>query len=340
MEEVAALPNTVGSVLDPVISLRRTFQLKPEAAISIDFVTGIARDRHGALAVAEKDRVPQPITISLEVAGSQLTPPELEHAELDIYGQLASALIYPSSVYRSAPEILDQNRLGPDALWRHGISGDLPIALLRILDAGKSATNFELTKQLLQAHAYWGKQGLAADLIILIEQTSPAGQELVDRIESFVASRLHADALEKPGGIFIRHLNQLTPEENLLFEAVARVVLTDQGGTLAEQLKKQPITGRDELPSRGQAKSGSQPIGERENVPGLTDERELIPTGSLFNNGIGGFFSRWRGYFVKFAPRPATPPPFGDRSHHTSFRAAWLCTLDRHYSARNTTSLP
>ncbi len=319
MEDMPALSNTVGSVLDPVISLRRTFQLMPEAPISVDFVTGIAPDRHAALALAEKYGVPQPIAISLELAGSQLTPPELEHAELDIYGQLASALIYPSSVYRSAPEILAQNRLGPDALWRHGVSGDLPIALLRILDASKSATNFELTKQLLQAHVYWRKQGLATDLIILIEQTSPAGQELVDRIESFVASRLHADALEKPGGIFIRHLNQLTPEENLLFAAVARVVLTDQGGTLAEQLKKQPITGRDELPSRGQAKSGSQPIGERENVPGLTDERELIPTGSLFNNGIGGFTPDGREYVINLPPGATTPAPWVNVLTNPSF---------------------
>jgi len=312
MEEMSALSNMVGSVLDPVISLRRTFQLMPEAAISIDFVTGIAPDRHGALALAEKYRVPQPITISLELAGSQLTPPELEHAELDIYGQLASALIYPSSVYRSAPEILAQNRLGPDALWRHGISGDLPIALLRILDAGKSATNFELTKQLLQAHAYWHKQGLAVDLIILIEQTSPAGQELVDRIESFVASRLHADALEKPGGIFIRHLNQLTPEENLLFAAVARVVLTDQGGTLAGQLNKQPQTA----PKRS---DGDPHIRGQENAPGSTDQRELTPTGSLFNNGIGGFTPDGREYVINLPPGATTPVPWVNVLANPSF---------------------
>jgi cyclic beta-1,2-glucan synthetase len=312
MEERSALSNTVGSVLDPVISLRRTFQLMPQAAISVDFVTGIAPDRHAALALAEKYRVPQPVAISLELAGSQLTPPELEHAELDIYGQLASALIYSSNVYRSAPEILAQNRLGPDALWRHGISGDFPIALLRILDASKSATNFELIKQLLQAHVYWRKQGLATDLIILIEQTSPAGQELVDRIESFVSSRLHADALEKPGGIFIRHLNQLTPEENLLFAAVARVVLTDQGGTLAEQLNKQPLTA----PKRSE--SGPH-IRGKEIAPGSTDERELTATGSLFNNGIGGFTPDGREYVINLAPGATTPAPWVNVLANPSF---------------------
>jgi cyclic beta-1,2-glucan synthetase len=310
MQGDSTLSNTVGSVLDPVISLRRTFQLGSEAAICVDFVIGLASDRHAALALAEKYRSPQPIAVSQELAESQLTPPELEDAELDIYGQLASALIYPRSAYRSAPEVLAQNKLGPNALWRHGISGDLPIALLRIPNASESSTNFDLTKQLLQAHAYWRRQGLAVDLIILIEKTSDACQALIDRIESFIASRLQTDVLEKPGGIFIRHLEQLSTEEHLLFRSVARIVLTDQSGTLAEQLNKKVVSGSDGVPliRRRETGRGSSP-----------DERELIPTGSLFNNGIGGFTPDGREYFIHLQPGFTTPAPWVNVLANPSF---------------------
>jgi cyclic beta-1,2-glucan synthetase len=309
MQEVTPLSNTIGSVLDPVISLRNTFQLGPEASISIDFVTGLASDRHAALALAEKYRSPQPIAVSQELAESQLAPPELEDAELDIFGQLASALIYPSSAYRAAPELIAQNKLGPNALWRHGISGDLPIALLRILGTAESASQarplqFDLVKQLIQAHAYWHKQGLAADLIILVEQTSDSSQELIDRIESFIASRLQTHPLEKRGGILIRHLAQLTPEEHLLFQAVARVVLTNQDGTLPEQLSKQTkVAGGHELPL----------IRGRENEGPNSDAQELIPTGRLlFNNGVGGFTPDGREYVINLEPGVNTPVPWGN----------------------------
>jgi cellobiose phosphorylase len=313
MQKGSQLSNTVGSVLDPVISLRRTFQLPPETSISVDFVTGLAPDRHSALALAEKYRAPQPIAVSQEQAESQLAPPELEHAALDTYAQLASALVYPSSAYRAAPEVLARNRLGPNALWRLGISGDLPIALLRILGASASqarplqeggtsegSIDFDLVKQLIQAHTYWHKQGLAADLIILIEQTSDACQELIDRIESFIASRLQTHPLEKPGGILIRHLGQLTPEEHLLFQSVARVVLTNQDGTLAEQLNKQ--AGSD----------GSPLIRGRENESGSNSgEQELIPTEALlFNNGVGGFRLDGREYVINLEPGVTTPVPW------------------------------
>jgi cyclic beta-1,2-glucan synthetase len=303
MQKGSRLSNTVGSVLDPVISLRRTLQLSPQASISVDFVTGLAPDRHTALALAEKYRAPQPIGVSQELAESQLAPPELEDAELDIFGQLASALIYPSSTFRTAPEVLAQNRLGPNALWRHGISGDLPIALVRILST--SSLNFGLIKQLIQAHAYWRKQGLATDLIILIEQTSDLSQELNDRIESLLTTRLRTETLEKPGGIFVRHLGQLSPEDHVLFQSVARVVLTDQGGTLKEQLARQAKTAsRDELPL----------IRDRENLPGRnSDEQQLIPTDAmLFDNGAGGFTPDGREYVIALEPGVTTPAPWAN----------------------------
>jgi len=300
MQKGSALSNTVGSVLDPVISLRRTFQLAAGGSVSVDLVTGLAPDRQAALALANKYRSPQSRAVSQEAAENQSAPPELE--DLDIYGQLASALIYPSSPFRTPPEVLAQNRLGPNALWRHGISGDLPIALLRISGASTSSPTFELLKQSIQAHAYWRKQGLAADLIILIEQTSDSRQELNDRIQTL----LQAETLEKPGGIFVRHLGQLSSEEHVLFQSVARIVLTDQEGTLKEQLNK---PGRDELAL----------IRDRESLPGSkSDERELIPTdasipaegASLFNNGAGGFTADGREYVITLEPGVTTPVPW------------------------------
>ena len=267
-------------------------------------MTGVAPDRHAALALAEKYRAPQPIAVSQELAESQLAPPELEDAELDLYGQLASALIYPRSTFRAPPEVLAQNKLGPNALWRQGISGDLPIALVRVLSASEGSINFELVKQLIQAHAYWHKQGLAADLIILIEETSAACQELIDRIESFIASRLQTQPLEKPGGIFIRHLGQLTPEEHLLFQAVARVVLTNRRAepelssvpldeasrTLGAGVTSDPrILGRDKREVEGIATRA-----ERSSPP---NEQPL-----LFNNGVGGFTSDGREYVINLTP--------------------------------------
>ena len=63
-------------------------------------------------------------------------------------------------------------------MWAFGISGDLPILLMRITDVHR----IELVKQVLQAHAYWREKGLEVDLVILNEDFSGYRQVLQDQI--------------------------------------------------------------------------------------------------------------------------------------------------------------
>src|SRR5262249_22504949 len=54
MQDVSPLSNTVGSVLDPIVSLRRSFGLAPNQTVSVDFVLGVTESREAAVALAEK----------------------------------------------------------------------------------------------------------------------------------------------------------------------------------------------------------------------------------------------------------------------------------------------
>ena len=54
MQSMSPLSNTVGSVLDPIISLRRTVSLPPHGTAIIDLVLGVTESREAALAHVEK----------------------------------------------------------------------------------------------------------------------------------------------------------------------------------------------------------------------------------------------------------------------------------------------
>src|SRR6185436_9565049 len=158
-------------------------------------------------------------------------------ADAQLYGRLASALIYSDPARRASPTILRNNRLGQSGLWSYGISGDAPIVLLRISDTGK----IDLVRQLIRAHSYWRMKGLTVELVILNEDVSVYRQSLQDQITSLISSGLEAQMLDKPGGIFVRRLEQIPNEDRVLLQAVARVVLDDENGTLAEQLQQQRV---------------------------------------------------------------------------------------------------
>ena len=95
--------------------------------------------------------------------------------------------------------MIARNRRGQSGLWGYGISGDLPIVLLR--DRATRA-KIDLVRQLVQAHAYWRLKGLAVDLVIWNEDHSGYRQVLQDQIMGVIASGAEA----QPGRPARRHL--------------------------------------------------------------------------------------------------------------------------------------
>jgi cellobiose phosphorylase len=209
---------------------------------------------------------------------------------------MASALIYANPARRATPGVLLSNRRGQSGLWSYGISGDTPIVLLRISDAAK----IEIVQKLIQAHSYWRMKGLAVDLVILNEDVSVYRQPLHDQIISLIASGIEAQMMDKPGGIFVRRLEQVANEDRILLQSVARLVLTDELGTLAEQLER-PANPEPLIPALTPSRSYFRDAREFEPLP----NREL-----LFHNGFGGFTPDGREYVITLAPDQMTPLPW------------------------------
>jgi cyclic beta-1,2-glucan synthetase len=78
------------------------------------------------------------------------------------FQQLASHLLFPNPLLRPPEDRIEKNCKGQSGLWPYGISGDLPIALVTIADT----RDISLVRQMLQAHTYWRRHGLMADLPI------------------------------------------------------------------------------------------------------------------------------------------------------------------------------
>ena len=83
------------------------------------------------------------------------------------------------------PSVLLRNRRGQSGLWGYAISGDLPIVLLQISDAG----SIELVRQLVQAHAWWRLKGLAVDLVIWNEERDVYRQRLQEQILGLIVEQ-------------------------------------------------------------------------------------------------------------------------------------------------------
>ena len=281
--EQSKLSDSQGAVLDPIVAIRQTVVLEPGERAKIVIVTGIAETQETARALIEKYSDPRLAERVFEMAWthSQVTLRQLNSNETEAqqFARLAASVIYPHRQLRADPAILAKNRRGQSGLWGYSISGDLPIVLLRIGDV----SNIELVRQMAQAHAYWRTKGLAVDLIIWNEDHSGYRQALQDQIIGLISAGPEAHSIDRPGGIFVRRADQISEEDRILMQAVARVILTDTEGTFAEQVDKQQSPGRSRtcrgLLPRGPLRRG--PPAPQPPVKNL-----------MFFNGIGGFSAR------------------------------------------------
>src|SRR5438874_12731994 len=297
MTDPGALSDTDGSVLDPIVAIRHRLTLDAGASATIDMVSGVGETRDAVLSLVEKyqdhrlaDRVFELTWTHSQVVLRQLNTTE---ADSQLYSRLASSVIYANPSLRAAASTLVRNRRGQSGLWGYAISGDLPIVLLQIADAA----NIELVRQLVQAHAYWRLKGLAVDLVIWNEGHDGYRQRLQEQIIGLIAAGTEAHVVDRPGGIFVRHAEQISNEDRVLFQSVARAIIADDRGTLADQINRRasPAVRIPRLvPTRTHRPQASAAI--------ESSRDDLI----LFN-GLGGFSPDGCEYVIAPAAGDATP---------------------------------
>ncbi|GGY69182.1 cyclic beta 1-2 glucan synthetase [Cellvibrio zantedeschiae] len=298
LTETDELSGSQGSVLDPVVAIRCQIVLEADQWITLNYVTGAAVSRDASMIMIEKyqdyhfaDRA-----FDLAATHSGVTLRQINANESDalLYRRLARSVIYSHSGLRADPAIIQQNRRGQSGLWGYAISGDLPIVLLKIANSD----HIELARQLIQCHIYWRMKGLMVDLVIWNEDHAGYRQRLQDQIIGLIATGTEANTIDRPGGIFVRSAEQISHEDRVLLQSVARVIVADGRGTLLEQINRRP------------------PVEKR--IPRLkpsrryrAEEPQDLPLPDLrLRNPFGGFSADGREYVIVTHPDQVTPLPW------------------------------
>ncbi len=285
------LSNTVGPVLDPVFSLRRTVTVAPGRTVRVLFVTAIGEDREGVLASCDRwDEVDAFDRVAAEAwtrAQAELRHHGLEAQEALLYQRLGSRMTYPGPCLRAPRPVLLRNSRGQASLWRFGISGDRPILLADLVGPPEP----ELVRQLVCAASYWRARGLAVDLVLLDDEPHSYAQATLDGL-----GRVGRGGPPHEGPHVLKG-EHLSPEDRDLLFAAARVVVVSSDGPLDEQVHR---LLRE--PSHRPGRAAGARAGAAEARP------PALPLG--FFNGLGGFNADGSEYLVVLGAGQWTPLPW------------------------------
>lgn len=292
------LSQTTGWTLDPIMALRLKVTLKPNetknfallsiVAESINAVNKIAA-RYSAVSLdwvyRDSARVAARVAANLDIAPEQL--PTMQ--------ALATLLMHPHGDLRVVPPQVGVNGQSQQSLWHFGISGDLPMLVIRY-------DHDEVTGLLLnmiRAQHLWRRNGLKMDLVVMRRGFTGYEDPLREKILALLRDSSSTGFLGRSGGIHLLAAEHMGPEACLKVEAAAHVVLDDND--IALQVKLDRI------------------LEQREMLPPLeptmmpwpqTVSNPLKPKELQFYNGIGGFETGSGDYLIYLEADEQTPAPW------------------------------
>ncbi|HKZ33472.1 MAG TPA: glucoamylase family protein [Vicinamibacteria bacterium] len=299
-----SLSGTTGVVLDPVVSLRQRVRLAPGGFVRLSFATGMALSRDTALALAQKYHEPSSAarTFALAFAHAQSALQHLGISSEDalVYERLASRVLYADRSLRAAPSLLARNELGQEGLWPHGISGDLPILLLRVVEED----DLPLAREVLRAQEYWRLKGLRADVVILNEHPVSYLDEMHGQLTALLDNGPWRAWSHQPGGAYLLRGDRMGDAERVLLAAVARAVLSGDRGDLKAQLEHAHAHWPEPEPPE------LVPLRQPDPAAAAGAALELPPL--ALANGLGGFADAGRDYVVHLEGEAETPLPWAN----------------------------
>ena len=294
------LDGAVGWTLDPVMALRAHVVLAPGAQARMDFVTIAAGSRETALGIAERFATGPALDWATEDARRSAAL-EAQRLGLDSRTLAEAQALCHHLVFPRTPPILlvaeDTALPAQTHLWSMGLSGDLPIVLVRVVDE----IHATLLPIIIRAHRWWLRRGLRADLVFLQEGASSYQEPIRELLFAALRDANVTEGLGGPGGVHLLATDRIGAIERRTLKATARVALDAAAASLATAMApSQP--GRPPLP-------GFQPLGTPTSEPPQVTPLQR-PDNLVFDNTLGGFTPEAGDYAIHLDGGRVTPSPW------------------------------
>ncbi|WP_160683724.1 glucoamylase family protein [Clostridium sp. C2-6-12] len=223
MDNDKSLSNTVGTVLDPIMSLRARIRLEPNSKKEIYFLTGISDSKEQIIELcrqnndfAKLNKVFKNYSISTQLELKNLG---IRSGKANSFQSAASEIFFLTSNRKNREEYIVNIKKHQKDLWAYGISGDLPIIMAVI----ETEEDTNLVLDMIKFHYYLKLKGLKLDLIIYnneeISYEAPLQKNILDAIRMSSENSL----LNKPGGIFIHNKATMDEEVKNLLIGISRI---------------------------------------------------------------------------------------------------------------------
>ncbi len=286
IENRRTLAGTVGTTLDPVMSMRRRVHIPAGKSMEAYILIGFAKEKEHLLQLTEQYQGSVDVEHAFKTASvfnnMRTSMSLLKGSQMRLYNNISKYMAQTATLGNERQKILAKNTLSQSGLWRFGISGDLAILLMEINSMERSG----FAKEMLRAFEYYKVHGMRLDLVFINDAPEREREGLTHFIRNMAnTEHLWAEHSEA-GKVFVLDGRDLSEEERVLLYTVARLTFTTtEGITIAEQLRRLEIA--------------NQHYQDKVEYPVLKSRKEFRVWSDLeFYNQYGGFDNNGHDYVV------------------------------------------
>ena len=225
MDNDKALNNTVGTVLDPIMSLRTRIRIEPHSKREIYYITGICDSKQEVLELCKEnsdysklDKVFSNYSVSTQLELKNLG---IKSAQANLFQSVASEIFFLSNNRKNREDYIKNISKHQKDLWAYGISGDVPIIMLVL----ETEEDVNLAFTMIKFHYYLKLKGVKLDLVIYNDEETSYEAPLQKSIMEAIRLSNQGNSLNKAGGIFIHNRATMNVEIKKLLIGISRLYI-------------------------------------------------------------------------------------------------------------------
>jgi len=236
VKESKPFSKNLGLVTDPSLAMKRTIKIMPGQKVVFDLLIAVSYEKETIAKLLEKYKNTKLITKTLDLVRAKVEAETiylgLKGKDLEKYQKLLSYIILNNPLKKLTLNNLPKRIYSQSKLWKYGISGDLPIILVKIEDLN----DMHVVQDVLKAYEFFRTKNIKIDLVILNKEENSYDQYVNYEIENAILNKQMEFLKNQFGGIFVINSNQIEKDDIDLLEFKSNIVINSKLGDIKAQI--------------------------------------------------------------------------------------------------------
>ena len=228
----------IGLVTEPIVALKRTIKIKPNQKEKINLIIAVGENKEEIKKEIQKYKIEENIKKAVELSKAKNEAQNrylrIKGTQIRDYQKMMSYIVFYNPTKKLNLEKLPKDKYKQSELWKYGISGDLPIILVKIKDSNDA----HVIKEVLKAYEFFRTKNLETELIILDEEKHSYENYVREDVENIIQNNQIAYLKNIRAGIFELSKNEISKEDLNLLNFVATIIIDANKGGIKNALKE------------------------------------------------------------------------------------------------------